>query len=214
MKHNKEILIGLALSITLASGPASARFVSVDPVQADPENGQNFNRYYYGNNNPYKFTDPDGRKSVIEGDDAYKKGVQEVRDNVSSANPELKQRIDTMEQSSHIHRIVPASENPNVPGTPSNTGEGGTLADESNGIGTGTVTYFDPTQTITSANGVVSGPGEVLSHEYTGHGFDKDQGTIDRSINPETGQKRSEEKAIDAEQKYRQGTGNEIKPNK
>jgi len=41
----------------------SARFVSVDPVQADSDTGQNFNRYYYAFNNPYRFTDPDGRQS-------------------------------------------------------------------------------------------------------------------------------------------------------
>jgi hypothetical protein len=28
---------------------------------ANPKNGSNFNRYKYANNNPYKFTDPDGR---------------------------------------------------------------------------------------------------------------------------------------------------------
>jgi hypothetical protein len=43
----------------------SARFVSTDPVQAEPNTGQNFNRYYYANNNPYKFTDPDGRQACM-----------------------------------------------------------------------------------------------------------------------------------------------------
>lgn len=195
----------------LATSSVHARFVSVDPVKAESNKGTNFNRYYYGNNNPYKFTDPDGRISVIEGDEKYKQQVKSVRDDVSNANPELKSRIETMDKSTNIHRIVPASENPKVPNSPANVGEGGTLADESNGVGTGSVTYFDPAQTITSANGVVSGPGEVFSHEYTGHGFDKDQGTIDRSINPDTGKMRSEEKAIDAELKYRQGTGNELR---
>jgi RHS repeat-associated protein len=37
------------------------RFLSVDPVTANAENGSNFNRYKYASNNPYKFTDPDGR---------------------------------------------------------------------------------------------------------------------------------------------------------
>ena len=37
------------------------RFLSVDPVTALTVPGVNFNRYWYGNNNPYKFTDPDGR---------------------------------------------------------------------------------------------------------------------------------------------------------
>lgn len=54
------MLVGLAL-LPLIAGQASARFVSVDPVKADANNGQNFNRYYYANNNPYTFTDPDGR---------------------------------------------------------------------------------------------------------------------------------------------------------
>ncbi|UHQ22625.1 Ig-like domain-containing protein [Lysobacter sp. 5GHs7-4] len=43
------------------------RFLSVDPVAADKINGSNFNRYWYANNNPYKFTDPDGRQSKAAG---------------------------------------------------------------------------------------------------------------------------------------------------
>ncbi|WOP51425.1 RHS repeat-associated core domain-containing protein [Xanthomonas euvesicatoria] len=41
------------------------RFLSVDPVAADSVLAANFNRYWYANNNPYKFTDPDGRSIVI-----------------------------------------------------------------------------------------------------------------------------------------------------
>jgi RHS repeat-associated protein len=41
--------------------PKIGRFLSVDPVSADTVTGWNFNRYNYGANNPYKFTDPDGR---------------------------------------------------------------------------------------------------------------------------------------------------------
>ncbi|MCL1633814.1 hypothetical protein M2650_04035 [Luteimonas sp. SX5] len=39
------------------------RFLSVDPVTATSVGG-NFNRYWYANNNPYRFTDPDGRESA------------------------------------------------------------------------------------------------------------------------------------------------------
>lgn len=41
------------------------RFLSVDPVAADSVLASNFNRYWYANNNPYRFTDPDGRSIVI-----------------------------------------------------------------------------------------------------------------------------------------------------
>ncbi|ALN65148.1 RHS Repeat family protein [Lysobacter antibioticus] len=44
--------------------PAIGRFLSVDSVQVDSNSGDNFNRYSYVNNNPYKFIDPDGRQEL------------------------------------------------------------------------------------------------------------------------------------------------------
>jgi len=44
--------------------PGIGRFLSVDPVTAHASPGANFNRYWYANNNPYRFTDPDGRQSA------------------------------------------------------------------------------------------------------------------------------------------------------
>jgi RHS repeat-associated protein len=46
--------------------PLAGRFLSVDPVTTDDHTGAHFNRYVYGNNNPYKYTDPDGRAPVRE----------------------------------------------------------------------------------------------------------------------------------------------------
>jgi RHS repeat-associated protein len=45
------------------------RFLSVDPVTTDSGTGANFNRYKYASNNPYVFTDPDGRldRHMIDG---------------------------------------------------------------------------------------------------------------------------------------------------
>ncbi|MCW0216718.1 MAG: RHS repeat-associated core domain-containing protein, partial [Prosthecobacter sp.] len=43
--------------------PLIGRFLSVDPVTPYSMSGANFNRYWYANNNPYKFTDPDGRSA-------------------------------------------------------------------------------------------------------------------------------------------------------
>ncbi len=55
--------------------PVAGRFLSVDPVAADASTGGNFNRYWYANNNPYRFTDPDGRESVGEMIDSGAQGV-------------------------------------------------------------------------------------------------------------------------------------------
>jgi uncharacterized protein RhaS with RHS repeats len=41
--------------------PIAGRLLSVDPVTTDAASGDGFNRYVYGNNNPFKYTDPDGR---------------------------------------------------------------------------------------------------------------------------------------------------------
>lgn len=57
----KVILGTLSIATWVLAFDASARFVSTDPVTADQKTGANFNRYNYANNNPYRFTDPDGR---------------------------------------------------------------------------------------------------------------------------------------------------------
>jgi RHS repeat-associated protein len=46
--------------------PTIGRFLSVDPVTALEKPLTNFNRYVYTLNNPYKFTDPDGRDVTCE----------------------------------------------------------------------------------------------------------------------------------------------------
>lgn len=46
--------------------PVIGRFLSADPVATSQTSGANFNRYWYANNNPYKFTDPDGRLAASE----------------------------------------------------------------------------------------------------------------------------------------------------
>ncbi|WP_434982778.1 RHS repeat domain-containing protein [Xanthomonas arboricola] len=44
--------------------PAIGRFLSVDPVEVLDGSQEHFNRYAYAYNNPYRFTDPDGRCPV------------------------------------------------------------------------------------------------------------------------------------------------------
>ncbi len=44
--------------------PMLGRFMGIDPKDFDEGNIHSFNRYAYGNNNPYRFVDPDGRDAV------------------------------------------------------------------------------------------------------------------------------------------------------
>jgi uncharacterized protein RhaS with RHS repeats len=43
--------------------PIAGRFLSMDPISSDADTGDKFDRYAYANNNPYRYTDPDGRDS-------------------------------------------------------------------------------------------------------------------------------------------------------
>ncbi len=56
--HVTDARTGLSYMQQRYYDPIAGRFLSVDPVAASPES---FNRYWYANNNPYRFTDPDGR---------------------------------------------------------------------------------------------------------------------------------------------------------
>lgn len=59
--HVSDAQTGLSYMQQRYYDPQIGRFLSMDPVTADANTGGNFNRYWYANNNPYKFKDPDGR---------------------------------------------------------------------------------------------------------------------------------------------------------
>lgn len=46
--------------------PVIGRFMGMDSIGFDENNPHSFNRYAYGNNNPYRYTDPDGRMTLAE----------------------------------------------------------------------------------------------------------------------------------------------------
>ena len=64
--------------------PLAARFMSLDPVTTDANTGGMFNRYVYGNNNPYRFTDPDGRLSTGEWFDQWAQDAANRGDRAST----------------------------------------------------------------------------------------------------------------------------------
>ncbi|MCX2769773.1 RHS repeat-associated core domain-containing protein, partial [Pseudoalteromonas sp. B530] len=63
-KFDKEL--GLSYMQARYYDPVIGRFYSNDPVGWTPDNPvYSFNRYSYGNNNPYKYIDPDGREVKV-----------------------------------------------------------------------------------------------------------------------------------------------------
>lgn len=61
--HDMDADTGLTYMQQRYYDPVIGRFLSLDPVGVDLNSGGNFNRYWYANNNPYRFVDPDGRQS-------------------------------------------------------------------------------------------------------------------------------------------------------
>ena len=63
--HVNDIDTGLVYMQQRYYDPVAGRFLSVDPVTTDAESGRGFGRYHYAENNPYKYTDPDGRSAAL-----------------------------------------------------------------------------------------------------------------------------------------------------
>jgi RHS repeat-associated protein len=78
--HVQDDATGLTYAGARYYAPVLGRFLSVDPVGFEAMNEHSFGRYIYANNNPYKFTDPDGKAIVIVGSEAFKANVQALLD--------------------------------------------------------------------------------------------------------------------------------------
>jgi RHS repeat-associated protein len=74
--HVADAATGLSYMQQRYYDPRIGVFLSVDPVTANSSTGTNFNRYWYAENNPYKFADPDGRQSARAA--AYQARQQDV----------------------------------------------------------------------------------------------------------------------------------------
>jgi len=59
--HTEDVATDLTYMKHRFYDPSIGRFLSVDPLDADPTKPLTFNRYAYANNNPHRFVDPDGR---------------------------------------------------------------------------------------------------------------------------------------------------------
>lgn len=62
--HKDEKVLGVTYMQGRWYHPEMGRFAAIDPVGFVEGNPASFNRYAYGNNNPYKFVDPDGKTPI------------------------------------------------------------------------------------------------------------------------------------------------------
>jgi RHS repeat-associated protein len=65
--RRQDVETGLVYMGARYYDPAVGRFLSMDPAGFDESNIHSFNRYAYGNNNPYRYVDPNGRWAVAAG---------------------------------------------------------------------------------------------------------------------------------------------------
>ncbi|ALN65466.1 putative exported protein [Lysobacter antibioticus] len=88
--HVSDAATGLAYMQQRYYDSEVGRFLSVDPVAANSKTGGNFNRYWYANNNPYRFIDPDGRY-VCSGSKSHCTSLEKALERIASAasNPRL-----------------------------------------------------------------------------------------------------------------------------
>lgn len=63
--HQHDESTGLTYMQARYYDPVVGRFMGVDPVGFMESNPMMFNRYAYGNNNPYRFVDPDGNVPLL-----------------------------------------------------------------------------------------------------------------------------------------------------
>ena len=63
--HTEDVNSDLVYMQQRYYDPSIGRFLSIDPMDADPANPKTINRYAYANNNPYKYVDPDGRLGLL-----------------------------------------------------------------------------------------------------------------------------------------------------
>ena len=63
--HVNDANSGLVYAQQRYYQPALAAFLIADPVAVGTTAGGNYGRYYYGNNNPFMFVDPDGRLPTL-----------------------------------------------------------------------------------------------------------------------------------------------------
>lgn len=90
--HVADAATGLVYMQERYYDPVLGRMTSVDPVVVYGGNLQHFNRYAYGYNNPYRYTDPDGRAG-LDWSARYRGTLEMAGGNQQIANQKMAQGL-------------------------------------------------------------------------------------------------------------------------
>lgn len=164
MNSNRWVLFAALSALGVISSAADARFISTDPQPVDTKTGANFNRYDYAADNPYKYVDPDGRVIQIQGDDKFKKAIQQDIKKISDGGNGGKALVEKLEATKNIILIKQ-----DVKQDGNSTQASGVSLN--GGKGTGSTVTFDPNKTTggRDTTGSTTRPAFVgLAHEF-GH---------------------------------------------
>ena len=168
--------------------------------------------------------DPDGRKIAFLKGESPENVVafNAIINKVGRTDGKFAARLTTLIKSDHIHIIAsPAtaakskikSVRKAAAQAPKNIGAA-PQKNESNGEGTSTFTIFDPTKTESgktrTGNDFTSSPEATFTHEVLDHAYQKDQGTIDRTIGS-SGAPKHEEDAVGFADEYRSIVGEDLR---
>lgn len=123
----------------------------------------------------------------------------------SDADPYLRAMINDLKNSDNLHEITMPD-----PGEGNSNRTTGVAENESNGKGTGSTTYYNPYNQV-RADGSKRPPVAGLVHELQ-HGWDKDKGVVNRSINGVTGNMVAEDRAMWTENRMRGALGLPLRP--
>lgn len=182
--HVSDAATGLSYMQQRYYDPSVGRFLSTDPVTAYEKPTINFNRYVYALNNPYRFTDPDGReiKSINSANNQKVEGyinsqaAGEFKFNESNTLERVGDGRGTGSQTYNDSLVQGIASDKTMLIAIQATVGGVNVADHGNGL-TGqvgdkiAVVINDQPLNTVSASGtpLIDSPATILTHEIAGH---------------------------------------------